>query len=83
MRPHDTTAEAYRIQIEIYRKMSPQERLRRGIELTELSHRLLAEGVRHRHPEYTDDEVRLAAIRLRLPEELFLKVYPHAKHIRP
>ncbi len=43
----------------------------------------MAEGVRKRHPDYDDRQVRLAVIRLMLPEELFLKAYPDAGEIRP
>jgi hypothetical protein len=35
--------------------------------------------IRERHPEYTDDQVRLAEIRDRLGEELFGKAYPNAR----
>jgi hypothetical protein len=39
----------------------------------------MEEGIRHRHPEYSDEEVRLASIRARLGDELFLKAYPNAR----
>ena len=60
IRPLDTSPEADRIQLEIFRKMKPEERLRRGFELSVAMKRLNATGVRMRHPEYSDDEVRLA-----------------------
>jgi len=83
MRPLDTSPEAYRVQIEIFRKMSPEERLQRGSELSKFVRGLVADGVRHRHPTYTQEEVRLAVARIELGDELFLKVYPQAKHVRP
>jgi hypothetical protein len=83
MRPLDTTAEAHQIQLDLFRRMGPQGRLQKALELTELSHQLLAQGVRHRHPEYSEEEVHWAVIRLQLPEELFLKVYPHMSQIKP
>ena len=83
MRPLDTSLDAYRVQLEIFRKMSPEERLQRGSELSRFCRGLLADGVKHRHPNYTEDEVRLAVIRIELGNELFVKVYPHAEHIRP
>lgn len=79
----DTSPEADRIQVEIFRKMKPEERLKRSFELSAAMKRLNATGVRMRHPEYSDEEVRLAVIRMRLGDELFLKVYPHASHIQP
>jgi hypothetical protein len=43
----------------------------------------MREGVRKRHPEYDDHQIQLAVIRLMLPEELFLHIYPDAREIRP
>ena len=82
-RPLDTSPEAERVQIEIFRKMTLERRLRTATELTELVRATLAEGVRMRHPDYNDEQVRLAVIRLTLPESIFLAVYPHAKEIEP
>jgi hypothetical protein len=82
-RPLDTSPEIERLQIEIFRKMVPAKRLQLAIELTQTSRKLLAVGVRHRHPEYNDEQIRLAVIRLTTPEKLFLAAYPHAKEIQP
>jgi hypothetical protein len=82
-RPLDTSPEAERVQIEIFRKMTPERRLHAAAELTQLVRKSLAEGVRMRHPDYNEEQVHLAVIRLTLPEKLFLKVYPHGKEIRP
>jgi hypothetical protein len=46
------------------------------VELSENVRRIAAAEIRRRHPEYTDDEVRLAEIRLRLGEKLFREAYP-------
>ncbi len=82
-RPLDTSPEVERVQIEIFRKMTPERRLHAATELTQLVRKSLAEGVRMRHPEYNEEQVRLAMIRLTLPERLFLTVYPYAKEITP
>jgi hypothetical protein len=82
-RPLDTSPEVERIQNEIFRKMAPERRLQLAIELTQTSRKLLATGVRQRHPEYDEAQVRLAVIRLTIPEKLFLAAYPHAKDIVP
>ncbi|MGA2956493.1 MAG: hypothetical protein ABSF48_12330 [Thermodesulfobacteriota bacterium] len=83
MRPTDTTAEAEQMQLEIFRRMGPEKRLQAGIALSQLCRKLLAEGVRRRHPEFDEREIKLATIRLTLPEDLFLAAYPEARHIRP
>ncbi len=79
----DTTREAREVQLEAVRRMAPEERLQRGLELAELVRALLAAGVRARHPEYSEEEVRLAVIRIVLGEKLFRAAYPHAGHIEP
>ena len=81
--PLDTTEEADRIQIEIYRAMSSERRLRLGFESSDLSWKLQAAGVRLRHPEYSDEDVRLAVTRINVGDELFLRAYPSRKLIVP
>lgn len=83
IRSLDTTQEADRVQLEIFKKMTPEQRLRRGFELSALTRKLQATGVRMRHPEYSDTEVKFAVIRLNLGDDLFLKVYPEAAQIQP
>jgi hypothetical protein len=74
--PADTTPEAALVQDEIFRRMPPSRRLKIALRLGESLLKVTAAGVRSRHPEYTEDEVRLAVIRLRLGDELFRQVYP-------
>ncbi len=83
MRPLDTSEAADEVQLEIYRRMEPSERLQVGLDLTELSRNLLAEGIRLRHPEYGDEQVRLATIRAWLGAELFALAYPDAPALEP
>ena len=45
-------------------------------ELSDAVREIAAEGVRSRHPEYSDEQVRLAVIRLTLGEKLFREAYP-------
>ena len=79
----DTPDEVSRVQIEIYRRMTPGARLRLGLELTEMSRRLLADGIRRRHPVYDEEEVRLASIRVWLGPELFRSAYPGEREMEP
>jgi hypothetical protein len=83
MRPVDTTPYAEEIQIEIFRRMRPEKRLQAAVNLAQTSRKLLKEGVRGRHPEYSEDQVRLAVIRLMLGEDLFLSAYAEAKDTLP
>jgi hypothetical protein len=83
MSPLDTTPEAEKVQLEIFRRMGPEKRLQAGIALSRMCRELLAEGVRRRHPEYDERQVKLATIRLTLPEDLFSAAYPEGRDIQP
>jgi hypothetical protein len=83
MRPLDTSSEAERVQIEIFRRMEPQKRLQAAALLSETCRTLLAEGIRKRHPNYDEEQIRLAVIRCLLPEDLFLRAYPIARDVLP
>jgi hypothetical protein len=55
--------------------MGPELRLRAGLDLTELSRRLLIQGIRSRNPDYTDEQVRLAMISEWLGEQDFFRAF--------
>jgi hypothetical protein len=74
--PADTSLDAIRVQHEVYRRMAPERRWELVFQMNEWARELSAAGVRARHPEYTDRQVKLAVIRLTLGEELFRKAYP-------
>ena len=83
IRPLDTSEEADKVQIDVYRRMTPERRLQLAVESSQTSLKLLEAGVRFRHPDYSDDVVRLAVIRLKLGDELFRAAYPEHAHIIP
>jgi hypothetical protein len=72
----ETILEAARVQREVYRRMSPARRLQLIFEMNEALGDLLAAGVRSRHPDYSEAQVKLAGIRLWLGPELFSRAYP-------
>jgi hypothetical protein len=74
--PADTNPEAAEIHMEILRRLPPVRRLEMVFEMNAWLRELLAAGVRQRHPEYSDEQVRLAVIRLWLGEHWFREVYP-------
>jgi hypothetical protein len=77
----DTSPEAQAFQLNIFRQMTPEGRLQAAMDLAQTSRQLLAQGVLQRHPEYSQEEARLAVIRLVLGKELFAKTYATAKGI--
>jgi hypothetical protein len=58
-------------QIERYRAMTGEERLKVALDLHELSCEVARDGIRHQHPEATADEVeRLLRQRITLAQRL-------------
>jgi len=74
--PDDTTPEAGKIYFSILQKIGPSKRAEMALELSDGLRMTLEAGVRQRHPEYDDNMVKLAAIRLSIGEELFSRAYP-------
>lgn len=81
--PADTTAEAHRVQGEIYRNLSGAARVGIAFELSDLVRRLTLAGIRRRHPHYTDDQILAAWARLTLGDELTLAAWPHRPLVDP
>lgn len=66
----DTSDEALAVQLDCLRQMSPQERLRRACAWSGQVRRMAFDAIRRRHPECSDDEVRLRFIELTYGKEL-------------
>lgn len=66
----DTSDEALAVQLECLRQMSPQERLRRACAWSGQVRRMAFDAIRRRHPEYSEDAVRLSFIELTYGKEL-------------
>ena len=75
MRPRDTSPEAWKVLMDLIRRMPPEERLQRCIEHSEMV-RLAAEaGLRQAYPHASEREIFLRAARQKLGLELFRTVY--------
>jgi len=72
---NDTAPEAQKRMTEIYRRMTPTERLQRVRDLTLTAHALALAGLRQRHPEESEHELHLRLARQRLGPELFDKIH--------
>jgi hypothetical protein len=60
----DTSAEAYAVPLELLRRMSPSERLRKTFALSRQVKQTSLDAIRRRHPEFDDAAVRLKFIEL-------------------
>lgn len=77
----DTSLEAERIQVELWRRMSPIEKLRTVTEISRTAEQLSLAGIRLRHPRASEHECMLRLAILKLGRELACRVYPEADHI--
>jgi hypothetical protein len=73
-RPADTGSEAWRVQREIFRRMTGPERLTMAFEMSDAARALTEAGIRHRHPDWTDEEVHDALLERLLGKPLAIKV---------
>ena len=78
----DTSPAAERAQVELWRRMSPIEKLHAVTETTRAALQLSLAGIRLRHPEASDEECMLRLAVFRLGRELARRVYPKVAHLR-
>ena len=77
--PADTTPEAFWVQVQMFRNMPAIRRLELALEWGDTVRAITADGVRSRHPDWTERQVKLEAIRLAIGDELFHAAYPEAQ----
>jgi hypothetical protein len=66
----DTTQEALEVQLECFRRMTPQERIAKMSSWSSQIKRMGFEAIRRRHPEYDDFQVQSKFIELTYGEQL-------------
>jgi hypothetical protein len=75
MRPRDTSPEAWKVLMDLMRKMSPEEKLQRTFEFSAMVRSFGEAGLRQRYPRANDREIFLRSARLNLGAALYAKVY--------
>ena len=75
MRPADTSPEAWKVLMDLMRKMSPEEKLQRTFEYSAFIRKFGEAGLRQKYPQAGDREIFLRAARQRLGADLYAKVY--------
>jgi len=73
--PRDTTIEALRKQFEILERIGMEGRAEMMFQLSDALRRTIEDGVRLRHLEYDDSQVRQEVLRITLGDELYHKAY--------
>jgi hypothetical protein len=81
MKPHlaprltDTSPEARAEWIRLLRQMTPQEKMLRLEDLNRTGREMVRAGLRRRHPDASEEELRRRFIALMLEPDLVLKAY--------
>ena len=71
----DTSPGAEQVLIEAYRRMPPLEKVRRLTEIIRACEQLALAGIRERHPQASEWEIRLRLAALRLDRETVVRVF--------
>lgn len=71
----DTDPEAERVQLEIYRRMPPWKKMQLVAEANDASRALVLAGLRSRHPDASEAEIRRRFFGIWLGEDLATEVY--------
>ncbi len=69
--------------MEAYRRLGGMGRVAAAFRLSELSRQAAEAGIRRRHPEYSEDEVRQALLRLLHGDELVQRAWPGRALVEP
>ena len=77
----DTSLEAERAQVELWRRMSPLEKIRAVTEIGRAVQHLSLAGIRLRHPDASDQECMLRLAVLKLGRQLACLVYPETTRL--
>jgi hypothetical protein len=78
MRSRDTTPAAYERQLALYRSMPPEQRSALALTMSDDIRRVAAEGIKRRHPDYSDRDVRRALVALLYGRDAASKLWPGA-----
>ena len=82
-RPLDTTPEAWQAQVDMLRGMSGTQRLAIALALTRTARDATRDGIRARHPEYDEAQLRRAFFRMMHGDETTRRVWPDAELLAP
>lgn len=66
MHSPDTSRGSRARQLEAVRRMTPEQRVEEAAAMSDEVDSIVEAGLRHRHPDYSDDEIRAALVAIRL-----------------
>lgn len=76
MRPRDTHPDLYQFYIGLFRELSPEQRGAMTAVMSDEGRQIAREGIRRRHPEYSDEEIARALMALLYGEQAATAIWP-------
>ena len=76
MRPADTSPAAWKVLLDLMRKMPPEEKLARAVQLSAAVRKAGEAGIRQAYPDASEEEIFRRVARRQLGDDLFRRVYP-------
>jgi len=76
MRARDTSQEAHELQVRLYRAMGADKRSELALRMSDDIRRMAAEGIKLRHPDYSEHDVRRALVALLYGVKAATNVWP-------
>jgi len=81
--PADTTPQAWSAQLAMLRRMTGEQRVAIALRLTRVAREASRAGIRARHPEYSEDEMRRAFFRMLHGDAATLRVWATLELLGP
>ncbi|TKJ39236.1 MAG: hypothetical protein CEE38_00350 [Planctomycetes bacterium B3_Pla] len=69
--PADTTVDAARKEFAILQELGPEVRATMAFEMSDNLRHIVEAGVRHRHPDFDEEKVKLEVLRLMIGDKLY------------
>lgn len=81
--PHDTSEEAFQAQMAVWERLGPEGRVALAGRISLSARQLARDGIRQRHPDYSDEQIRRALMRLLYGDEIVQKMWPLEALVAP
>lgn len=81
--PHDTSEASFQAQMAVWQRLGPEGRVALAGRISLSARRLACDGIRQRHPDYSDEQVRRALLQLLYGDDIVQKMWPLETLIAP
>lgn len=72
----DTSPDAETVRLEVLRRLTPEQRAELTVSMSDEAFEVARRGIHGRHPEFDNEDLRLAMLRLLHGDEVVKRIYP-------